>query len=52
MCAHATVSVRVCVCVCAFVQTEKRDEMREERVLCAHCSVTKWERNGTAGLKK
>lgn len=44
----------VCVCafVCLTVETEKRAEMREARVLCAHCSVTKWERNGTAGLKK
>ena len=41
-----------CVRVCVFVETEKRAEMRDERVLCAHCSVTKWERNGTAGLKK
>ncbi len=41
-----------CVCVCVFVETEKRVEIREEWVLCVHCSVTKWEWNGTAGLKK
>lgn len=40
----------LCVCVCE--ETERRVEIREERVLCVHCSVTKWEWNGTAGLKK
>lgn len=43
-------SVITSVCVCE--ETERRVEIREERVLCVHCSVTKWEWNGTAGLKK
>lgn len=49
---RACLRVRSPLNALVFVETEKGVGTREEWVLCVHCSVTKWEWNGTAGLKK